>query len=213
MTMYLAHHRSFCEELGRLSSLAVSWDGQGGTPLRRKSLLSAVELFGRRPDLTIGAELTLDRGGLRVTLFRGGRDLQIDIYKEGALLVAGHRPASKPDFNFTSKTVTEPFLEKLDRVVPYGEGAPFLCQKNEHDVCLSVPFFGFSVLRLKKAEAIADCRLYVGREGILDEVYAFHDATDLPGDVFVDQPLTGQNSLLDLVTSYTRTRSGDALPV
>lgn len=148
-----------------------------------------------------------------MTLFRGGRDLQIDIHKEGALLVSGHRPASKPDFNFTSKTVTEPFLEKLDQVVRYGEGAPFLCRKNEHDVCLSVPFFGFSVLRLKKADAIADCRLCVGREGFLGEVYALHDATDLPGDVFVDQPLTGQNSLLDLVTSYTRTRSGDALPV
>lgn len=100
MIFYLTHHRAFCEELGRLHALDVSWDGRGSVPLRRKPLQSAMELFGRRPDLTIGSQVTLNRGGVEITLFRGGRDLLIHICKSGSVVISGHRPGLQPDFIF-----------------------------------------------------------------------------------------------------------------
>lgn len=212
MTLYLAHHRAFCEELGRLHSLGVSWDGKGSIPLKRKPLQAAMELFGRRPDLTIGSKVALDRGGVEIALFRGARDLQIQICRAGSILVSGHRPGSPPDFMISGNAVTEGLLERIEEVVPSTEGVPFLSRKIETDVILRIPFEGFVVLRLKKAELMTDCRLLIGREGPVSDIYAYHDAVDLPEDIYQDQPLTGQSALRALVGAYIRERCKSCAP-
>lgn len=212
MTVYLAHHRAFCEELGRLHALGVSWDGNGSIPLRRKPLQAAMELFGRRPDLTIGSKVALDRGGVDIALFRGARDLQIRICKAGSLLVSGHRPGSPPDFMISGSAVTEGLLEKIESMVPSSEGAPFLSRKIETDVILRIPFEGFVVLQLKKAELMSEFRLLIGREGPVPDLYAYHDVVDLPEDIYQDQPLTGQSALRTLVTAYLGERCKSCAP-
>jgi len=206
MTIYLAHHRSFCEQLGRMHSLGVSWDGKGSIPLKRKPLQAAMELFGRRPDLTIGSKVRLDRGGLEIALFRGARDIQMQICKLGSVLISGHRPGSPPDFMMSSSTVTEPLLAKIEEMVPSVAGVPFLSPKKKSDVILKTPFEGFVVLRLEKSGSPPECRLLIGREGPVSDLYAYHDAIDLPEDIYQDQPLTGQSGLRDLVTAYIRER-------
>lgn len=212
MTVYLAHHRAFCEELGRLHALGVSWDEKGSIPLKRKPLQAAMELFGRRPDLTIGSKVLLDRGGVEISLFRGARDLQIRICKAGSILVSGHRPGSPPDFMLSDSAVTEELLKKIECMVPTADGLPFLSRKIESDVTLRIPFEGFVVLRLKKAGLMSDCRLLIGREGPVEGLYAYHDAIDLPEDIYQDQPLTGQSALRTLVAAYIRERCKSCAP-
>lgn len=212
MTFYLTHHRAFCEELGRLHALDVSWDGRGSVPLRRKPLQSAMELFGRRPDLTIGSQVTLNRGGVEITLFRGGRDLRIHICKSGSVVISGHRPGLQPDFTLTDGMVSETLLNDLGEAAPGEQGTPLLAQKIEDDLTLQTPFEGFSVLRLRKGETPSDCQLLIGRGGPVRGLYAFHDAIDLPDDIYQDQPLTGQNGLLSLVNAYLQERRGRLSP-
>lgn len=211
MSICLAHHRAFCETLSRFHALDVGWDGHGAIPLRRKALLAALELFGRRPDLTIGARVRLDRGGVEVTLFRGGRDLLILICKAGSFLIFGHRSGMKQDVILSVPSLTETAFEKMEHALPSGLRAPFLSRRTEGDLLLSVPFEGFSVLRLERSETVSERRLLIGREGPVDNVYAYHDACDLPRDLIADQPLTGKTRLRDLVLAYLQERMGRPL--
>ena len=212
MTVYLIHHKAFCEELGRLHALDVSWDGCGAVPLKRKPLLAAMLLFGRRPDLTLGAKVRLDRGGVEVTLFRCGRDVHITLCKAGSVLVSGHRPGAAPDFLISATTITETLIRQISDVLPTEVGVPFLSEKSETDVLLRTPFENFVVLRLRKDEDGRPCQLLIGRQGLLPDTYAYHDAADLPEDIYVDQPLTGQSCLKDLVKAYSKERSGSYEP-
>jgi hypothetical protein len=64
------------------------------------------------------------------------------------------------------------------------------------------------VLRLKKDEDGRPCQLLIGRQGLLSDIYAYHDVADLPEDIYVEQPLTGQCGLKALVKAYSKARSG-----
>lgn len=202
MSFHLTHHRAFCENLGRLSGLEVSWDGHGALPLKRKALQAAMELFGRRPDLTIGSRTVLRRGGLDINLFRGGWEIQVQICQLGRVMISGRDPGRRPDFMISEKIVTEPLLGALRDLVPVGDGLPILDRTSRADTVLQQPFEGFVVLRLHVESSMTVQRLMVGREGPAKDLYAYHDALDLPDEVWVDQPLTGQTKLGDLISSY-----------
>jgi hypothetical protein len=212
MTVYLTHHKAFCEELGRLHALDVSWDGCGAVPLKRKPLLAAMLLFGRRPDLTLGAKVCLDRGGIDISLFRGARDIQITLCKAGSVLISGHRPGMAPDFLISSSTITESLIRQVSEVIPSGTDLPFLSKKTEEDVSLEIPFEKFVVLRRQKVDVNGPNKLLIGREGLVQGVYAYHDVAHLPGDIYVDQPLTGEINLKELVKAYVQERSSSHAP-
>lgn len=206
MADYLAHHRAFCEELGRLHSLEVSWDGNGALPLKRKALVAALELFGRRPDLTVGSKIRLHRGGAEISLFRTGRDVQISLCKDGCVLVSGHRSALAADVMTSDLGVTEPLLERLRDAIPDRASVPALSRRRETDVVLASPFDDFVLLRLREGSKSDRKSLLIGRRSLVDDLYAYHEAQELPEDVYVDQPLTGQVGLRDLVSAYLRER-------
>lgn len=206
MADYLAHHRAFCEELGRLHSLGVSWDGNGALPLKRKALVAALELFGRRPDLTVGSRLRLHRGGAEISLFRAGRDVQISLCKDGSVLISGHRSGLATDVLISDQGVTEALLERLRDAIPDRASVPALSRRRETDVVLASPFDDFVLLRLREGSKSDRKSLLIGRLTLVDDLYAYHEAQELPEEVYVDQPLTGQVGLRDLVTAYLRER-------
>lgn len=202
MSIYLSHHRTFCENLFVLHNLEVSWDGNGGLPLRRKALQAATEIFGRRPDLAIGSRVDLSRGGLRVGLFRDGRDLTILIYPLGQVRLARHLPRQRPDLELFEKVVCERVFAKLEQAAPSSGAIPLLDVSHPEDVFFTDPFEGFEVLRLEdNAEAGAN-RLLMGRRSHSPHVYAFQEISELPQDLIRDQPVTGQTRLLDLISAY-----------
>lgn len=212
MDLYMEHHRSFCENLARLNMLPVSWDGRGGLPLRRKSLQATVEIFGRRPDLTIGSVVELKRGGLRIGLIRDGRDITLLICAQGTVSLSRHLPQSRPDIELFTKAVEEPLFETLARAVPMFSG-PRLDSSRPEDHPFSEPFEGFELLRLFRGDDQRDRRILVGRRTHSEGVFAFHDARDLPTDIFRDQILCGTTRLSDLLSAYRETSALDLEPV
>jgi hypothetical protein len=207
MTLYLRHHRAFCENLNRLHDLEVSWDGKGGMPLMKKALLSAMELFGHRPDLVVGSRVELfQRGGLLVSLFRNGRDVSILFCGKGSVRVSCHRPKMRPDFTVSHAMVTSGMLTTLETPLPFNTADITLDVEQSNDVRLVSPFDGFNILRLRKSAIPGECRLYMGRTGFLPGLYAFQDAIDLPEDLPVDQPLTDTSCLSDLMKAYRKER-------
>lgn len=211
MTLYLRHHRAFCENLTSLHDLEVSWDGKGGVPLMKRALLSAMELFGHRPDLVIGSKAELlQRGGLHVGLFRNGRDVSIQFCAKGSVRVSCHKPKMRPDFTASHSMVTSGLLSALETALPYHPDHLNLDVEQEDDVRLIVPFEGFNILRLRKSNLPGECRLYMGRTGFLPGLYAFQDAFDLPEDLPVNQPLTDTSCLSDLMKAYRAERLSKA---
>ena len=204
MSVYLEHHRVYCDGLSRLNELGVSWDGLGGVPLRRKALQSAMELFGQRPDLTIGAEVGLVRGGMEVGLFRSGRDLRVQICAAGTVVVSGHFPRRRPDVLISMRTVSRAGIAELEAAIPFASGRPILDHVRPDDVSFLIPFDGFCVMRLIPRTGTAECRLLIGRRSLVTGLYAYHDAADLPEDLFVDQPLPGGARLSGLISGYLR---------
>lgn len=208
MTFYLRHHRAFCDNLGRLHDLEVSWDRKGGMPLMKKALLSAMEFFGRRPDLMIGSKAELiQRGGLEISLFREGMDVSVQFCPKGSVRVSCHRPKKPPDFTAYHNMVTSVLLENFEAFLPFGVGDLMLDVHQEGDVLLTVPFDGFQVLRLRKSDTTGECRLFMGRTGVVPDLYAFQDALELPEDLPLDQPLTGWARLSDLMVAYRAERA------
>jgi len=207
MTFILRHHRAFFENLGQLHDLEVSWDGKGGMPLMKKALLSAMEFFGRRPDLIFGSKADpILRGGLQVGLFRGGMDVCVQFCPKGSIQVSCHKPKKRPDFMVSHGMVTSALLKKVETFLPFGVGDLMLDVEQEGDVLLTTPFDGFKVLRLRKNDVPGGCRLFMGRTGAIPGLYAFHDALDLPEDLPFDQPLTGWDRLSDLMAAYRAER-------
>jgi hypothetical protein len=212
MDVYLEHHRSFCENLARLNMLPVSWDGKGGIPLRKKALQSAIEVFGRRPDLTIGSAVELKRGGLKIGLIRDGRDINLLICAQGTVSVSRHLPRSRPDIEYFTKGVDEPLFDILVQAAPIFAG-PRLDRLRPEDHRFTEPFEGFDLLRLARREDQRDRKILVGRRTCSEGIFAFHDARDLPTDIFRDQILCGQTRLSDLITAYRETAAPDPEPV
>jgi len=212
MDVYLEHHRSFCENLARLNMLPVSWDGRGGIPLRRKALQASVEIFGRRPDLTIGSVVDLKRGGIRIGLIRDGRDITLLICAQGTVSVSRHLPRSRPDIEHFTKGVDEPLFSALAAVAPMFSG-PRLDRMRSEDHLFTETFEGFELLRLARRDDQRDRKILVGRRTSSQGVYAFHDARDLPTDIFRDQILCGTTRLSDLISSYRETPAADPEPV
>jgi hypothetical protein len=205
MDVYLDHHRAFCENLARLNMLPVSWDDRGGLPLRRKALRSAFEVFGRRPDLAIGSVCELKRGGLKIGLVRDGCDITLLICPLGTIGLSRHRPRSKPDIEYFAKLVEQPLFELLDEAVPVFSG-PRLDRGGEEDHPFSEPFEGFELLRLDRSGEDRGGRILIGRRSYSDGIFAFHDAKDLPSDIYRDQILCGTTRLSDLINAYHRER-------
>lgn len=212
MNVYLEHHRTFCDELARLHDLEVSWDGRGSMPLRKKALQAAMELFGQRPDLTLGCEVNILRGGLEAGLFRSGRDLRVKICIAGTVLVSGHLPRRRPDVLISMKTVSRAGLAELEAAIPYGRVTPVLDHARADDVTFSMPFDNFTMMRLIPGSGPGECRLLVGRRGFMPGHYAFHDAFELPEDLFVAQPLAGGACLSDLISGYFKERLRQEVP-
>jgi hypothetical protein len=204
MNLYLEHHRAYCDGLSRLHDLEVSWDGLGGLPLRKRALQSAMELFGQRPDLAIGAEVGLSRGGLEVGLFRSGRDLRVQICAAGTVVVSGNFPRRRPDVLISMRTVSRAGVAVLEELLPFATGGPVLDHDRPDDVTFLRPFDGFCVMRLIPGTGGVDFRLLIGRRSLIPGVYAYHDAADLPEDLYVDQPLAGGARLSDLIAGYLR---------
>ena len=182
-------------------------------PLRKKALQTAMEFFGQRPDLAIGAAVRIVRGGLEVSLFRCGRDLRIHISSVGSFLLSGHRPLRRPDLMITKNVVTRSLLDEIEAVIPYDETIPLLDRMGEGDVNLRDPFDGFGVMRFIPGQHEGDCRLLIGRDSVVGGLYAFQDALDLPEDLFRDQPLAGGSRLSDLLAGYVRERRRAGVPV
>lgn len=212
MGNYLHHHRAFCEHLGKLAGLEVSWDGNGALPLKRKALHSAMELFGRRPDLTIGSDVILARGGLEISLFRGGRDVQVHISKEGKLIISGHRPEIRSDFIISESIINDRLLNALEREVPFNRGCPHLDFMRDEDLSLQVPFNNFSFVRLVSSNKKEIPELLIGRSAFLSGVYALHEISDIPADLIRDQPLSNQTRLKELVDAYLAEIGGECVP-
>jgi len=212
MSIYLTHHRAFCEHLAHLHDIGVSWDEKGSMPLRKKALQTAMEFFGQRPDLAIGAEVQLVRGGLEAGLFRGGRDLRIQICSAGTFLISGHRPRRRPDFMISKKVVCRELLREVHDAVSSDLDFPTLDQALPDDVTFSEPFDGFTVMRLIPGQGPGECRLMIGRRSVVPDLYAYHDAIELPDDLYRDQPLSGNASLRDLLDGYMRERRKEAIP-
>ncbi|PTX52637.1 hypothetical protein IQ03_03907 [Gemmobacter caeni] len=212
MDVYLEHHRSFCENLARLNMLPVSWDEKGGLPLRKKALQAAIEIFGRRPDLTIGSVVDLKRGGLKIGLIRDGRDITLLICAQGTVSLSRHLPRTRPDIELFAKAVEEPLFETLTRAVPLFTG-PRLDRGRKEDHPFTEPFEGFELLRLFRRDDPRERRILVGRRTHSEGIFAFHDARDLPTDIFRDQILCGTTRLSDLLTAYQETSASDPEPV
>lgn len=212
MDVYLDHHRAFCENLARLNMLSVSWDGGGGLPLRRKALQSAVELFGRRPDLAIGSMSELKKGGVKIGLVRDGCDISVLICPLGTISISRHRPKNKPDIEYFAKHVEQRLLDILSEAVPAFSG-PRLDLWREEDHLFSEPFEGFELLRLHRCGEGRGRTILIGRRSYSDGVFAFHDARDLPVDIYRDQILCGTTRLSDLINAYHRERDRDPEPV
>jgi hypothetical protein len=213
MAIHLQHHRAFCENLGHLHDIGVSWDGEGSKPLQKRSLQAAMEFFGRRPDLAIGAKTGLVRGGgVQVGLFREGRDITILICPKGSVRISRHRPRMRPDFTLYQEVVNTEVFRTLEDALPCAEDTPLLDYLSDGDVRLPSPFDGFMILRLAKSDTLGCCRLYMGREGPVPDLYAFHDAIHIPEDLPVDQTLTGQARLSDLLAAYRVERSQARVP-
>ena len=213
MSAYLKHHRAFCDGLAQLHDLEVSWDGMGGMPLRKKALQSAMELFGLRPDLTLGTEVRIVRGGLEAGMFRCGRDIQVQICSARTVLVSGHLPRRRPDVLISMKAVSRAALAELEASIPYSSDSPLLDHARPDEVTFSIPFDGFKMMRLIPGSGQGECRLLVGRGSRHSPgLYAYHDAFDLPEDLFVDQPLAGGSRLSDLICGYVRERLQQEVP-
>jgi len=209
---FLDHHRAFCENLARLNQLDVSWDGRGAIPLRKKALQSAVEIFGRRPDLAIGATVVLSKGGLNVSILRGGRDVNLVICPLGTVRLSRHLPRSRPDLEIFVKLVDERLIDALRDVIAFFED-PFLDRARLEDHQLAEPFEGFDILRLHAQDSPEEKTILFGRRTYAEGIYAFHEMRELPADIFRDQVIYGQTRLSELLASYHEDLTPDPEPV
>lgn len=212
MSLYLQHHRLFCEQLAHLHEIGVSWDERGSMPLRRKALQAALEFFGQRPDLALATELNLVRGGLDVGLFRDGRDVRIQFCASGTFVLSAHRPRQRPDVLISGKLVTRALVREVCHRISHDTGVPTLDVQGSDDVGLQDPFSGFVLLRLIPGAGPGECRLLIGRETLMPDLYAFQDVIDLPEDLYDDQLLSGGARLRTLIEGYRRDRLREAEP-